>query len=252
MPKSIFKPFLILMLVVHALYSCVLIPLYQIIACDLVLMDTLWFDAVDLLLQWVEIAGSAVLFAFAAFSAVQWKKAYLKQTVLCLGGVLLFKYVAAIIAISVVYGTLDFTYNYSGYVAAFLIEAGLCALLTVLCYRLVLVRDARIRATQNAATTLGITVEQESPLLPFNSFFDKKNPLLRIVMLAMGVYTALRLLSFILSDIAFSIAGVLFTVEDIPPMLLYWLILILIPCFLAYLLICLLLKKAHKRSSRDA
>jgi hypothetical protein len=249
MQKPVFKPFLILLLALLALYSCVLVPAYQIIASDLVLMDTLWFDAVDLLLQWAEIAGSGALFAFAVFGAVRGGRQELKRMLLILGGALLFKYVAAILAISIVYGTIDFTYNYGGYIAAFLIEAGLLGALLYFSCRLSEQHQAKNRATKNAAATLGIAAQQEPPLLPFTAFFERKNPLQRIVMLAMGVYTALRLATFIISDIAFSVAGVLFTAADIPVMLLYWLILILIPCFLTYLMICLLLRWAEKRAA---
>ena len=248
MQKSVFKPFAILLFAVLAVYSCVLVPAYQVIASDLVLMDTLWFDLVDLLLQWMEIVGCGVLFAFAVFFACHQESADSKAVFLCIGGALLFKYIAAIIAISIVFGTFDFTYNYSGYIVAFLIEAGLSLLLFYLCRRHVIRTNAQNRAAQNAANTLGITVEPVIPPLPFRGFFDKQNPVGRLVMLVMGIYTALRLLTFVISDIAFSVAGVLFTAADIPVMLLYWLILILIPCFLTYLLICVLLKLAEKRA----
>ncbi|MBE6594810.1 MAG: hypothetical protein E7644_03305 [Ruminococcaceae bacterium] len=238
---------MILLFAALALYSCVLVPVYQIFASDLVLMDTIWFDIVDLLLQWTEIFGTAVLFSFAVFAACHPQPLGSKKLALLLGGALLFKYVAAILAISVVYGTIDFTYNYSGYVVAILIEIALCALIFFLCRRLVTRREEKKRATQNAANALGIAVEPEPSLFPFRSLFDRHNPLQRTVMLSVGAFTLLRLLSFILSDIAFSIAGVLFTAADIPVMLVYWLILILIPCFLAYLLICRLLCFAERK-----
>ena len=69
MSKSAFRFFMILLFAALALYSCVLVPVYQIFASDLVLMDTIWFDIVDLLLQWTEIFGTAVLFSFAVFAA---------------------------------------------------------------------------------------------------------------------------------------------------------------------------------------
>ncbi|MBP3396696.1 MAG: hypothetical protein J6L87_05950 [Clostridia bacterium] len=247
MSRSAFKFFVILLFAALALYSCVLVPAYQYIVSDLVLMDTLWFDVVDLLLQWMEIFGTAVLFAFVVFAVYYPEPLGLKKLLLLLGGALLFKYAAAIIAISIVYGTIDFTYNYSGYVAAFLIEAGLCTLILLLCRKYIKKHRETNRATQNAANMLGIAAELEPPLLPFASLFDRKNPLQRTVMLSVGIFTLLRLASYILSDIAFSMAGALFTAADIPVMLVYWLILILIPCFLAYLLICLMLRFAERR-----
>ena len=62
------KPFLkiaaLLVFPVMILYALVLVPSFEIIASDIMLMNTLLLDAVDLLMQWAEIFALILIMAF--------------------------------------------------------------------------------------------------------------------------------------------------------------------------------------------
>ena len=237
MPKSLLKRTAILVFSIYALYSFVLVSLYHYLAADIVLMDTLWLDAADLLMQWVEVFGISVIFALLISAVYHYGVKPCRNLYLLLFGALAFKYIAAIVSLSVVYGSLDLTYDYSSYLISLLIEVGLAALMVALCHKHATAHFSRNRATLNAAKTLGVDTDTEAPLLPFQMLFDRKNLIQRAVMIGMGIFAALRLAAFIISDIAFSMAGVTFTAADIPVMLVYWVLQIFLPCFLGYLLI---------------
>ena len=248
MPKSLLKFFSITMFAFFAFYSGVLVSAYHVISADLVLMDTLWYDAVDLLMQWAEIFGTALLVAFVIFAVYRHGLLPCKPLFYWMGGALIFKYVVAVIALSVVYGSFDITQDYTGYIVSLLIEAGLAAAAVYFTDKYTLIHNDQARTRQNAAAALGIPAETADPLLPFAKIFGMKNPLQRVVTIVMGIYTVARLAAFIISDIAYSMMGVTFTAADIPVMLVYWILEIFIPCFLGYLLIVFTLKQLNRKS----
>lgn len=251
------KPFLrgaaITIFGIYALYALVLAPVYEIIASNITLMGTLWFDLVDLLLQWTEILGGAVMMAFILVGIHRTGSAKKAKPLLYLaGGALLFKYVATIIAISIVYGSFDATMDFGSYILSLLLEAAPCALLAFLTHRLVAADRIRRRELANAAFALGQEQAAPTPLLPFSKLFAKDAPLQRVLYICIGVLCALRALSFILSEIAFSLIGYGFTAADIPVILLYFFLLVLLPCFLAYLLAYLVIRRLSAKSEDAA
>ena len=95
MPKSFLKAVAILVFATMALYALVLVPLFEIIACDIMLMDTLLFDAIDLLIQWTEIFALILVLAFLLIGVEKAGNANdCRSLFLLLGGALLFKYTA--------------------------------------------------------------------------------------------------------------------------------------------------------------
>ncbi len=246
MPKSFLRLPAIIAFSVYTLYSCVFVALFHYFSSDFVLIDSLWFDAVDLFMQWVEIFGIALIFAFLVIGVHRYGASAARPLYFLLGGVLLYKYITAIVTISVVYGTFDITYDYSGYIVSYLVEIGCCALLIYLCDKYTKAHTARNKEIAHAAKTLQTDAVHLPDLLPFKKIFDSQNPIQRAVLTAVGVFTAVRLLAFVLSDIAYSMMGADFYVSDIPVMLIYLTLQIFIPCFIGYLLTLWTVNRATK------
>jgi hypothetical protein len=191
---------------------------------------------------------AAIVGTFAIFAVYRYGLLACKPLFYWLGGALVFKYVVAVIALSVVYGSFDITQDYTGYIVSLLIEGGLAAAAVHFTHKYTLAHNEQARTRQNAAAALGISTEAADPLLPFAKTFGVQNPLQRVVVIVMGIYTMARLAAFIISDIAYSMMGVTFTAADIPVMLIYWILEIFIPCFLGYLLIIYTLKLLDRKA----
>jgi len=237
MPKPFLKTTAILILPIMALYALVLVPAFEIISCDIMLMNTLWFDAVDLLLQWTEILALVFILAALLVGIARSRDlAACRPLFLLSGGALLLKYVGAILALSVVHGSFDATLNYGSYLISLLLELLPCVLLVFLAYRHVTVGAARKKELARAAAVLGEDLPTESGKLPFKALFDRGNPLQRIVYIALGTLTALRTLAYLATEIAYSMLGFSYHVSDLPITLLYLFLLVLLPSFIGYLL----------------
>ena len=196
-----------------------------------------------------EILGGAVMMAFLLVGVYRAGSAVAAKPLLYLaGGALLFKYVATIIAISVVYGSFDATMDFGSYILSLLLEAAPCVLLVFLAHRLVVADRAHRRELANAAAALGQEQALPPQLLPFSRVFGKDAPLQRVLYICIGVLCGLRALSFILSEIAFSLIGYGFTAADIPVILLYFSLLVLLPCVLGYLLAYLVIRRLSAKN----
>ena len=248
MPKQFLKTAALFVFPVTILYALILVPAFEIIACDIMLMNTLLFDVVDLLMQWVEIFALALILAFLLMGVARATSLSDCRTLFyLLGGALVFKYVGAILALSVVHGSFDVTSDYGSYAISLFLELLPCALLVWLTHRHQAADAAQKKALNRAAKTLGETLPKEKSLLPFAALFDRTNPLQRIAYIALGVLTAIRALAFIASEIAYTMLGYIPSASDLPVMLLYFLLLVLIPCFIGYLLLYGAVKFTAKR-----
>ena len=150
-----------------------------------------------------------------------------------LGGALIFKYIAAIAALSVVHGSLDFTLDYSGYLVSLLLELIPLVTVTFLTHRYTVRYREQTKAKSRAAKVLGEEMCQEQAALPFGRLFDRKNPLQIVAYIGIGVVAFEHLAAFIASEIAFSMLGATFRLSDLPVTILYAVVLVLLPAFLA-------------------
>ena len=238
MSKSFLKITAILVFVTIAVYSLVLVPLYEIIACDVMLMNSLWFDAIDLLINWAEILGLVLMLAallcgvYHAGNAKSCAALYY-----ILGGAVLFKYIAAIAALSVVHGSLDFTLDYSGYLVSLLLELIPLVTVTVLTHRYTVRYHEDKEARVRAAKVLGEETDKETEPLPFGRLFDRKNPLQAIAYIGIGIVALEHLIAFVASEIAFTMLGAAYRLSDLPVTLLYAVVLVLLPAFLGYMVL---------------
>ena len=251
MPKSFLKAAAIVVFSIMALYALVLVPFFEIVACDIMLMDTLLFDAIDLLMQWTEIFALILILAFLLIGV--WKVGNAKDCrslFLLLGGALLFKYVGAVLALSVVHGSLDVTLNYGSYIVSILLEVAICALLSFLTHKYVVTQEKLKKERDHAALILGQEPESEPLVLPFTKLFDRKNPLQKIVYITLGIVTGIRALSYIAEEIAYSMLGFTYHLSDLPITLLYLFLLVLIPCFIGYLMLFATVKFALRKQSK--
>ncbi len=251
MPKPFLKAAAIFVLPVILLYALVLVPAFEIIACDIMLMDTLLFDAVDLLMQWTEIFALVLILSFLLVGIAHAERLEECRTLfLLLGGALLFKYVGAVLALSVVHGSFDVTLDYSGYIVSLVLELLPCLLLVLLVRRHVCEATRREKELARAAAVLGEEIPERDTALPFTALFCRQNPLQRIVYIVLGVLTAIRALAFLASEIAYAMLGFTYHLSDLPITLLYLLLLVLLPCFIGYLLLYATVKFGSKRAAK--
>lgn len=222
---------------IYALYGLVLAPLYTYLINDIVLTATVWLDAVDLLLQYAEILGFAALLGFLIQSVYRHGlKGARPMYALCLGA-LAFKYVATILSLSFLVGALDLTGGLTEYLFAFLLEAALAALAVFLCYKLVLPAVAAHQEKRAAAQVLGKEWPDGDGCTPIQKPFALKNPLVATTFWSMLSVVVWRFLSTAINDLYWSLEfGFGMSFQDVLIMIAYWIVLILLPGFLGYLL----------------
>ena len=233
---------------IYVIYACVLAPLYQFLSADIVLSDTILWDIVDVFFNLFEILGISACFAFLIYGIYRYSAKKCLPLYILIGGALLFKYAASLIAISIIGGSLDLTADFTSFLASLLIEIAELALLIFLSHRWITSRQDEERKLKNAAATLGKEFAPRVEFFPFRKLFSRINPLQRAAFWSMLAVAVLRLISHVIDEISFSIRFAYgFSVGDIPVLLLYALLLVFIPCFLGYLLClgCLLLSKRH-------
>ncbi len=236
MQRSFLKITALFVFATLSLYSLVLVPLYEIIACDVMLMNSLWFDAVDLLMSWVEILGLVLMLAFLMMGIFHAGSAKNSAPLFyLLGGALAFKYVAAIVALSVVHGSLDFTLDYSGYAVSLLLELIPCLAVIWLTHRYTVHYLENKNDKARAARLLEQELSDDTSPLPFKHLFCLQEPLQDVAYLGVGIVALEHLVAFIASEIAFTMLGAPFTASDLPVTLLYSLVLVLLPAFLGYI-----------------
>ena len=232
---------------IYAIYACILAPLYQFLAADIVLSDTVLLDIVDFFFNLFEILGISASFGFLIHGIYRCGAKKCRPLYLLLFGALFFKYIASIVAISIVQGSLDLTADFTSYIVSIVIEIAELVFVALLAHRLITSLQNENQRLKNAAATLGQSFTPRGEFFPFRKLFSRINPLQRTAFWGMIAVTALRLISYAIGEIAFSLVGYGFSAGDIPVLLLYAFLLVFIPCFLGYLLSlgCLLLAERH-------
>ena len=123
---------------IYALYGLVLAPLYTYLIHDIVLENSIWLDIVDLLFQYTEMLGIAALLGFLIHAVYRFGLKDAKPMYCLCAGALAFKYVATILSLSFVVGSIDLTGGLWEYLFSFMLEAAFAAFAVFLCYKLVL------------------------------------------------------------------------------------------------------------------
>lgn len=235
MSKSFLRISAILAFLFATLTSAVLLPAFRLIGTDFVLSGTLLYDAVDLLWQWLEIFLLCLLVALVLLGVHRAGLSGARPVYFISGGALLFKYIAAIVSSAIMAGSLDLTINYGTTVFSFFLELLMLAAVAYFTHRITTAHHEQTLEKQNAAGRLHTEPPQDAPLLPFARPFTRKNALQSVLYLGIGIVTFFRAASFVASEIAFTMMGYAFFWSDLPVTLLYLLLTVLAPCFLAYL-----------------
>ena len=237
MPKSTLRFPAIFLFGIYAVYGCLLTPLMEYVITDTVLQNTILYDFLDLLYNLLEALGIASAFSFLIHGVYSFGAKALTKLYLLTGGTLLFKYVSSLIAVSIMRGSLDLTDDYTSIIVAFFIEIAECALVVFLAHRWVGGLLAESKRVAAAAQKLGTHPNATLAVFPFHHLFNRSNALQRTAFWGILTMTVLRLLSFIIGDISYSIFfSISYTFIDVLVLLVYAIILILIPSFLGYLL----------------
>ena len=238
MPKSALRLPALLLFGIYAIYSCILAPLNKVLISDAVLFETVLWDLCDVFFNLFEVLGIAVAFGLLIYSIFRYGTKKSIPLYILVGGALLFKYVASIIALSIVQGSLDLTANYSSHVLSFFIELAVLAFVVILAHHLVLALQEKNDTLKKAAQTLGQPFTPEGETIPFNKkLFSRKNPLLRSAFWGMIAVGVIRLLAFVIDEVSYhSFFGTAYSAADVLVSLLYCVTHVLLPVFLGYLL----------------
>ena len=228
-----------------ALYSLVLVPLRQFLATDVVWNESIWFALVDLLWQHLETVISVALLTFAIYGIYRYRLRGSKDIVKICAAALVFKYVAAVVAFSIEFGSIDLTGELTVFLVAFLIDLALIALALILAHRFVTPHQMDYEAKIAAAKTLGRTFEGK-PIYPFQKIFSLKNPLQRLLFICVAGVGLGRLLV----DIPETFRYGFFDATDILVAFISWFILIIIPAFYSYFLSLAFFKLCDRQDAK--
>ena len=247
MSKSFLRLAALLAFLLAVLTSAVLLPAYRLVGADFVLSTSLLYDLVDLLWQWFELFLLALLVSLITLGVHQVGIHGARPLYFICSGALLFKYAAAILSSSIIAGSFDLTINYGTTVFSFVLELVICGFAAFLTHRTTVNYRAQTRAAQNAAKRLKQEITPQAPLLPMKKPFAKGNPLQNMLYLGIGMVAFFYFASFVASEIAFTMMGFTFTWADLPITLLYLLLTVLLPSFLAYLGVYFLVNTLSER-----
>ena len=232
--------------VCYAVYGAALVPLYNFFYADVVLQNTFWFDLIDGVQQWLEIVGLSLCFGFLIDGVYRFTIRACRALYLLVGGALLFKYAASHGAL-ILFLNEPLTFDgVVGSAVSLCIELVLCAVVVLLAALRIPRAVAAQKARAKAAGTIGEAMNVPAPLLPFKRPFARDNVLQTTALLVMILLAVIRILLWVVNDVAFALFGLAFTAADIPVTLLYWLVLILVPAALGYFLILFILQKRAK------
>jgi len=221
----------ILLFALIALYSCVLVPVREYFATDIILSDTVWFAIIDLVWMHMGIISSVALLTFVTYGIYRYRLRGSKWVLLITAAALTFKYVAAIVAFSMEYGSLDLTGGLWAFLINFLIELTFIALIVYLAYRFITPRQTSYETKKAAAKKLGRPLE-EKPIYPFQRIFSLKNPIQRLLFISVTIVA----LGQLLADIPQTFRYGIFHATDILVAVISWLVLIILPAVYSYLL----------------
>ena len=243
MSQKLRLPILILFAGV-ASYACVLVPLLQYLINDIVLRSTLLLDAMDLLSRHLEIVSSILLLEFLIFAIWRYSLSGAKRLLAVCVGVIAFKYLAAVLSYSVAFGSLDLTGGLTSYLFSFLLELALAALVVFLSVQLITPKQKAHAERRAAAATLEQEFQENDPCYPFQKLFSHRNPVLLTTLISVLTVFALQTLAFVISFVS----GAPMQASDVPVMLVYEVILILLPCAYSYFLARLFFRFCAKRA----
>lgn len=238
---------LVLLFATIALYSIVLVPLLQYVGSDIVLSSTLWLDFLDLVSHHAEIVAGIIILEFLIFATYCAPLSRAKKLIGIAAGAILFKYTTAIIAHSIVFGSLDLTGGLGGYVVALLLEFAIAGLILFLGARSIQPVQQQYAARAAAAKTLGQDFGEKNPCYPFECPLSFKNPILRTTFFAVLAVFLAQSAAFVVSFVT----GAPMLSSDVPVLLIYEALLILIPCVYSYFLALLFFKFCVKQSKKS-
>ena len=244
--KKLRLPILILFVTI-GIYACVIIPLLQYLGNDVVLRDTPWFDTVDLLSYHFEIVGSILLLELLVFAVYRYSFRDAKSLVFLAACALGFKYLAAVIAYSVMFGSLDLTGGLTPYLVSLLLEVAIAVFVLLLCTRTISPVKEAYLARESAARMLQCSFTEENPCYPFRHIFSWKNPILRITLVCALTVFFFQSAAFVISFVS----GAPMQAKDIPVLFIYEGLLIALPCAYSYFLARLFFKLCMKKSNHS-
>ena len=243
--KRLRLPILILFATV-ALYACVLIPLLQYLINDVVLSTMLVFDALDLLSRHLEIVASILLLEFLVFAVYRYRLSGARQPLILAACVLGFKYLAAVVTYSIAFGSLDLTGGLTPYLVSLLLELALAIVILFFSVQTITPIQSAFLARRAAAETLQREFGEQDPCYPFPRLFSWKNPVLRMTFVCVLAVFVLQSTAFIISFVS----GAPMQAGDIPVMLAYEAVLILLPCAYSYFIAIPFFKLCVRQSNR--
>ena len=236
---------------IYAIYGCLLAPLYQFLCTDVAWSSTIWLDIVDFFFNLFEVLGISASFGFLIHGIYRYTAAKCRPLYIMIGGALLFKYICATVAVSIVNGSLDLTADFTSFALSIVIELAELVFVVLLAHKLISTLQNENLKLKSAAAVLGKEYTPRGEFFPFSNLFNRTNPLQRSAFWGMIAVTALRLISYLIGELAFSLIGYGFSAGDIPVLLLYAFLLVFLPGFLGYLLSLGCMRLARRQDNKS-
>lgn len=233
----------ILLFSTHTLYA-ILQALLIFFNADVVLSATIFTDAFDLLSRYAEFFGSMFLFTLIVFFIYRYGTSCSVSLFVVGFFSLAYKYLATIIAVSIVRGSIDLTGSLWSDLLFFFIEVLLAALVALLAHKLITRRKRNYEARKRAAATLGEAFEESDGCYPFARFGRVKGPVAFTLFVGALLLTILHAVSFLV----FFITGAPVFKEDILPLIIYTFLFSILPGGLSYFIGRWLFTSRMKRS----
>ena len=252
MPRKALRLPAIFLFGLMVLYSCVIMPLYQYISFDAVLSNSVLLDLIDFLANLLEPLLIATVFGFLIHGVYEYGLGHCRPLLILTGVALLLKYILGVFTVGWMGGSFYFPDDLWSLLVSLLIECAEIALVAFLAHKLISPAKEENRILKNASETLGKEYQPKTVFFPIKRPLSRKNPLLRTAFWGMIAVLGLLTLTYAIDEILFSVSGAFFTFADLPIVLLYWFLMVLVPSITGYFVAlgCILL--AHKKSAHNA
>ena len=236
---------------IYALYGFFFVPVNLWMGSDAVLVNSLWWDVVDFLMNLFEILGICAAFGFLIRGIYRCGARQCSSLLWLVGGALTFKYLASLISVFIIGGSIDLTMEFGSFFFPLAVELAELTVLVFFTERAFSRQKEALRLRRKAKKQLDGAAPDTTDPLPPKSFFDRTNPALLAAMIAVGILTVLRLITEIVADVAYALFGAAYTLSDIPVTLFYWVLMVFLPCFIGYLFLVSCMKLPERADAKQ-
>lgn len=245
MPRTALKLPAIFICGLAILYSCITMPLYQLVLTNAVLSTTILVDLLDFFSWCLETLVIATAFGFLIHAIYRYGLKGAQGLCCLIGGALLFKYVSGVFTVGWAGGSFYFPDDLWTLLISFFIEITVLVLVAFLAHKYTSARKQDNLTLEKASRQLGVEYTPKETFFPLRPILRLSNPLLCAAFWGTIAVFFFRALSFVIFFLA---SAPFFTWADVPSFIIYLLILVVIPSVAGYFLTLGCIQLAEKKT----